>query len=224
MVLNENTLKVLKNFASINPSIKILQGNVIATVAETKNILAKATIDAEFPQDFGIYDLKEFISTLGLVDKPRLKFDEKFVTISDSTGRSKIKYFFDNTQEKGKSEVIMPEAQVKFELTHDTLLKIKKAAGTLGHDQVTVTPSNGTLLLTVCNMENPTSNAFIIEIDSELQPADVDFNFIFNISSLKLIQGDYDVEISSKLISHLVHKSEDLEYYIAVERNSTYGV
>lgn len=222
MKLSEKTLNVLRNYATINPSIKILEGNTIATIAETKNILSKTTVEDSFPQDFGIYDLNNFISTLSLVDEPNLKFDEKFVTIFDSTGRSKIKYFFDNTQEKGKTEVVMPEAEVQFTLTADTLASIKKAAATLGHDQLVITDEGGNLELKVCNVENTTSNAYTIDVGFDEKP-DVDFNFIFNISNLKMIPGDYEVSISSKLISNFKHTTEDLEYFIAVERTSTYG-
>lgn len=223
MELSNSTIDILKNFATINPSIKILAGKTLATVAEAKNILATAEIEDEFPQDFGIYDLNSFISTLTLVDKPSLKFSDKFVTIFDSTGRSKIKYFFDMTQEKGKTEVIMPEAEVVFTLTSDTLSKLKKAAGTLGHDQVTITPGNGTLVLTVVNQENPTSNTYSIEVDFVTLPDDTEFNFIFNISNLKFIGGDYDVKISQKLISNFKHTESDIEYFVAVERDSTYN-
>lgn len=223
MELSNSTIDILKNFATINPSIKILAGKTLATVAEAKNILATAEIEDEFPQDFGIYDLNSFISTLTLVDKPSLKFSEKFVTIFDSTGRSKIKYFYDMTQEKGKTEVIMPEAEVVFTLTSDTLSKLKKAAGTLGHDQVTIAPGNGTLVLTVINQENPTSNTYSIEVDFVTLPDDTEFNFIFNISNLKFIGGDYDVKISQKLISNFKHTESDIEYFVAVERDSTYN-
>ena len=94
MELQEQTLNVLKNFSDINPNILIKSGNTIKTISEAKNVLATAVVDNEFPQQFGIYDLKEFISVLSLVDKPNLKFAEESVTISDQSGRSKIRYFF----------------------------------------------------------------------------------------------------------------------------------
>ena len=74
MELNEDTLQILKNFASINSNIVFDEGNTIKTISEAKNILSEATISESFPQKFGVYDLNEFLGVLGLVDKPSLKF------------------------------------------------------------------------------------------------------------------------------------------------------
>ena len=41
---------------------------------------------------------------------------------------------------------------------------------------------------------------------------------------MKLLDGTYDVEISSKNISHYKNKSFDIEYWIALEPESTYTV
>ena len=97
MELNEATLQILKNLASINSNIVIDEGNTIKTISEAKNILSEATIEEIIPQKFGVYDLNEFLGVLGLVDKPSLKFTENYATINDSTGRSKVKYFFSDT-------------------------------------------------------------------------------------------------------------------------------
>lgn len=77
MELTEQTLDVLKNYASINSNIVITEGNVVKTVSEAKNVLSSSTLDVDFPCTFGLYDLNEFLSTLSLVDQPRVKFDDK---------------------------------------------------------------------------------------------------------------------------------------------------
>ena len=38
----------------------------------------------------------------------------------------------------------------------------------------------------------------------------------------KVMEGSYDIELSSKRISHFKRKSDSLEYWIALEQNSTY--
>lgn len=225
MELNENTLNVLKNFSGINPNMLIRQGNTIKTISEARNVLATAVVAEEFPQDFGIYDLNEFIGVLSLVDTPRLKFAEEYVTIGDSTGRSKIKYFFspEETLTIPQKDINMPETEVKFTLTNDTLNKIKRAASTLGHDEVSITGKDGVISLSVVDSQNSTSNAFSIDIDGEY-PSEANFNFVIGISNLKIIPGDYEVEISSKLISCFKHKDLNVKYWIALEKTSSYGV
>ena len=73
MELTENTLQILKNFSAINSNIVIREGNTVQTIAEAKNLLAKAEVTERFPQDFGVYDLSEFLGVLGLVDQPQLE-------------------------------------------------------------------------------------------------------------------------------------------------------
>ena len=49
MKLSDNTLTLLKNFAGINQSILVKQGNKLRTISIAKNILAEAEITEEFP-------------------------------------------------------------------------------------------------------------------------------------------------------------------------------
>ena len=223
MELNDNILQILKNFATINQNILIKQGNEIRTISEARNVLAKATVDNEFPVDFGIYDLNEFINVLSLVDTPRLSFNEEYVTIGDSTGRSKVKYFFSSadTLNSPQKDITMPEPDVSFTLHGDILNKVRRAAAALGHEQVSITGSNDVVNLSVLENQNNTSNSFSIDIDGEYNTDN--FKFILNISNLKILSGDYDVKISSKLISHFVHKTNNVQYWIALEKSSTYG-
>ena len=117
----------------------------------------------------------------------------------------------------------MPEADVKFVLTQDTLNKIKKAASALGHEQVSITGNNGILSLSVIDPENSTSNTFSIDVDGEFKD-DITFNFIINIGNLKILPGDYEVELSSKKITQFKNKEVNVTYWIAQEKTSTFGV
>ena len=114
----------------------------------------------------------------------------------------------------------MPEADVKFKLDNDTFNKLKKAASTLGHKELSITAKDGVLSLSVVENQNATSNAFSIDMDGEFKQ-DAVFNFILNFDNLKLLPGDYDVEISSKLVTQF--SMDNLKYWIAVEKSSTYG-
>ena len=225
MELSDNTLSVLKNYSGINQNLLIQSGNIIKTISEARNVLAAAVVDETFPQDFGIYDLNEFIGVLGLVDTPRLKFEDEYVIVGDSSGRSRVKYFFsaEETLTAPSKDITMPEADVKFVLTQDTLNKVKKAASALGHSEVSITGNNGILSLSVVDPQNSTSNTFSIDIDGEFKD-DVTFNFIINIGNLKILPGDYEVELSSKLITQFKNKEVNVTYWIALEKTSTFGV
>jgi hypothetical protein len=224
MELTDTTLQVLKNYATINPNIVITEGSVIKTISVARNVLSTAQLNEEFPQGFGIYDLNEFLNVLSLVDSPRLSFEKDYVVVGDSTGRSSVKYFFSDPEmltSPGK-DINMPEPEVKFTLDTDTLGKVKRAAAALGHEEISITPTTGAIRLSVVDSKDATSNAFSIEVEGDY-PEGVDFNFILNVGNVKVVNEDFEVGISSKLISQFTSKQSAIEYFIALEKSSTYG-
>ncbi|MCH1473520.1 MAG: hypothetical protein L7V85_06370 [Bacteroidia bacterium] len=225
MEISENTMSILKNFSEINSNILFKEGNAIRTMSEARNVLATAHVDQDFPQQFGIYDLKEFIGVLSLVDKPNLQFTDESVTIGDTSGRSKIRYFFspEETLTTPQKDINMPECEVRFTLDGETLNKLKGAASTLGHEEVSITPGEGVLTLSVLDKDNSTSNTYSIDVPYDTKP-DSSFNLVINISNLRLIPGNYEVSISSKLISEFKNKDVNVTYWIALEKSSTLGV
>ena len=74
MKLNQNTIETLKNFAGINTNILIKEGDELSTISTMRNIFAKAKISDQFTNEFGIYDLNEFLSAVSGFSKPELSF------------------------------------------------------------------------------------------------------------------------------------------------------
>ena len=202
----------------------ITAGSPIKTISEARNVVAKAEIPETFDKDFGIYDLNEFIGVTGLVNNPTLEFNNDFVVISDESGRSSVKYFYSaaETLTTPTKDVSMPEPDVRFTLDNDTLNKLKKAASTLGHKEVLIRANNGVLSLSIVENQNATSNAYSIDIDGEFKE-DAVFNFIIDISNLKILPGDYDVQVSHIRFSQFQNTKLPIEYFIALEPESSYG-
>jgi len=223
MNISENTMQILKNYSSINPNFIARKGNVITTISEAKNILSSCSVEEQFDQDLGIYDLNEFLNVLSLVDQPKLQMEEKWVTISDQTGRSKIKYFFTDpemltspTEKMIQNASSMDNFDISFTLDNDTLNRIKRAASALGHTSMKVdTKEAGGIVLMVFDSENPTSNTFSIDVPGQGKG---EGTHIINISNLKIVSGDYDVKISNKNISNFIHKEKPIQYWIALEK------
>ena len=225
MQLNDNTLAVLKNFATIQPNIILSEGNVVKTIAEAKNVMSVATLDQTFDKDVGIYNLDEFLAVLGLVDTPELDFGDDYVTIKDSSGRSKVKYFYSDPDmlTSPSKDINLPEFEVKFVLDNGTLGRIKRAAQALGHNEISIRPNNGSIQISVLDTKDATSNAFTIDVDGSYDN-EVDFNFVLNVNNLKIVNEDFEVNISKKLISQFKSVQSDIEYFIALEKSSTFGV
>lgn len=229
MQLSDETLQLLKNFAQINSNFLFTEGTELKTMADAKNVYAVATSSDTFTKTFGIYDLNEFLSVLNLVETPQLDFKDKYVTISDSTGKSSVKYYYTD-----QTMLTYPEKSVKlpksFELEMDVessvLARLITAASTLGHSHVSISPKNDELEFVVFDEANSTSNNFSMLIPGKFD-SNVDFQFVLNVNNLrKLISSDYELKISSKLISVFKAKNShfELEYYIALEKSSKYGV
>ena len=83
MKLSENTLSVLKNFASINGGVVLSSGKVQKTISPEKSILVEATVDDDIPTQFGIYDLNQFLGNLTTLRNPELTFSNDAVKLDD---------------------------------------------------------------------------------------------------------------------------------------------
>jgi hypothetical protein len=217
MNLSNDTRDVLKNFSTINQNLLVKNGNVINTMSAMKNIVAKATIPDTFNNEFAIYDLNEFLSALSLFKKPTLDFGDKAVKLKEEGGGSSVNYFFSDPSvvTAPKTEIQMPSVDVEFTFTQDTFNQIQKASAVLGvPDVVLKGTTGGDIVLTVTDRKNDTSNDFAIKVGEN---ASSDFTYFFKVENLKLLAGDYKVEVSSKGISHFVNVNKTIEYFIALE-------
>ncbi len=223
MIISDDTLKVLQNFASVNPNLVLKPGQKVKTISEAKNILAIAEITEDFPTEFGVYDLNEFLSVHGLIENAALSFDDKSLTMA--SGDQKIKYYFAETDilTQPTKDITMPNAEVGINLTEQVLDQIKKAASVLGHMELLLSGTNGLITASVLDIKDATANTFDIVVDKD-NSCKEQFNFVVNIPNLKLLSGDYFVSISSKLISNWQNTNYPVEYFIALERTSSYGV
>ena len=220
MKLSSNTTSVLKNFATINQNLVIKEGNSIATMSAMKNIVAKAEVEETFPQEIAIYDLNEFLGALSLFTSPILDFNDSYVMISEETKPStKMKYFYSDPSvvTTPTKDITMPECEVKFNLSSDTLSTIQKAAAVIGAPDMAL--ESGSLKVT--DKKNATANNYALDLDVASQSDN--YKFWFKVENLKLIQGSYDVQVSSKNISHFKNSTGNVEYFIALEPESAYN-
>ena len=220
MKLSDSTLSLLKNFSTINQSILFKQGTKLRTISVMKNILAEATISEELPKDFGIYDLGQFLNGLSLHNNPDLDFQEdNYVVIKE--GRSRSKYFFADPQvivTPPERPMNLPSEDVTFDLSTDQMDKLLKAAAIYQLPDLAVVGANGVVKIVVRDKKNDTSNDFAITVGE----TDKQFSFNFKVENIKILPGNYEVVVSSKLLSRFSSKNQDLTYFIALEPDSTF--
>ena len=219
MKLSNETVSVLKNFSTINQNLVIKSGSTITTMSAMKNIVAKADVKEDFPQDFAIYDLNEFLSVITFFENPELQFEDSFVIVTEEGSRTRARYFFSDPSvvTTPTKPITMPECEVKLNISSDILDRITRGASVIGAPDLAL--ESGTLKAT--DKKNDTANDF--QMDIEVESDSNDYKFWFKVENLKLIPDSYDVQISSKSISHFKNSTGDVEYFIALEPESTYN-
>ena len=221
MKLSDKTLSVLKNFSTINQSILFKQGNKLRTISVMKNILAEATVSEEFPKDFGVYELNQFLNGMALYNSPELDFqDDSYVVIKE--GRSRSKFFFAEPNvivTPPDKPLELPSEDVTFEVSTEQLEKLLKAAAIYQLPDLSVVGDSNGVKIVVRDKKNDTSNDFSITVG---ETSDI-FSFNFKVENMKILPGTYDVVVSQKLLSRFTSKNHDLTYYIALEPDSTFG-
>ena len=221
MKLSSDTINLLKNFSDINPNILVKEGNKLSTISTMKNILAEADISESFDQEFAIYDLPEFLRSIDLFAKPKLEFNGgSNVMIADENSKQKIKYFFaDKSVITAPSKSItMPESFVSFTLKKEMFEKLMKGVTTLNLPDVSVVGDGKNITLRASDRKNNTSNTYSVDVGE----SDKKFEAHYKAENFKLVTDDYDVAISSQKISHFTNRSRPVQYWIALEPDSTF--
>jgi hypothetical protein len=221
MKLSDNTLTLLKNFAGINQSILVKQGNKLRTISIAKNILAEAEITEEFPREFAIYDLNQFLNGLSLHQDPDLDFTENsYITIRE--GKRRVKYFYADPNviiSPPEKEIKLPSEDVCFQLETGALEKLVKAAAVYQLPDISAIGDAGVIRLVVRDKKNDTSNEYSIVVGE----TDEQFTFNFKVENIsKIVSGAYNVVVSRKLLSQFTNTKHNLSYWIALEPDSTF--
>ncbi len=217
MRLSEQTVSLLKNFASINQNLQFKEGNKLSTISAQKNILVNAEIPESFPTDFAIYDLNKFLGAMSIFQDPELEISERSMTVG-----GKLNYVFADPSMilvPPDKELAFPEPEASFTLTNADFTQVIKAASLLGLPHICVVGNGSQITLEATDVNNSASDDYKTEVGT----TDVTFNLVFKIENLKLFSGDYNVELTSKGISKFTHTSNTLQYFIATESDSSFG-
>ena len=207
MKISTNTRDVLKNFSTINSGIRVKQGNKIETISNMKNILAVATISEEFPKNFAIYNLPEFLGATSLLEDPDFQFNDASLSIADDS--SSLSYFYasEGMVVAPDKIITMPDADISFDISTQLLSDLNKAASVLGVNDLVLESDGTKVTLTVKDKKNTTSNTFSRTVGEGNGDT---YTMYFKIENLKVLEGSYAVQVSSKGISHFQNKDIEL--------------
>ena len=221
MKVSERTINLLKNYANINQSIEFREGNVLKTVSPLNTILASVEVEEVFSKTFPIYELSRFLGTLDLFNNPELDFTDNGVSITDDKHEATYRYCGSSSmfQTPPDKDITFPDAEINFDLSQEQFKKTINAANTLGLPEVVVEGNGTEIRLLVSDTGNVSSDNFSTKVGS----TDKTFHMIFKTENFSTIaEGAYNISLSSKRISHFKREGDSLQYWIALEQNSTF--
>lgn len=222
MNISNDTFTILKNFATINSNIRLQPGKVLKTLSPSRNIYAEAVIDEEFPQEVGIYDLGQFLSTVSLFKSGDFNFNDDYVTIKGTDTTSSINYYYCDLSllTAVPKTFKLPSCEVEFDLPSKLLAELQKVSSVLQLPDLCVYSEGNGVFLKLTDKKNDTSNNYEVKL---LDSCSLNFSVYFDINNFKLIPGNYKVKLSSKNVSEFTHDSNKIKYYICTEVDSKWN-
>jgi hypothetical protein len=214
MKFSTDTLSVLKNFSTINPSIVFKPGSVVRTISPQKTVMAAATIDETVETQAGVYDLSRFLSTLALFDNPDVVFGQDRFTIKG--GRSELRYTYTSESlmvTPPEKDIVVPDPEVSVNIKWQDIESVRQAAGVLQLPEIAFIGDGSTITMSAVDSKTSTADNYntVVAEGVSTDP----FNMIIKTDNLKLVPTDYEVTLSSKGMAHF--KSDKVQYWIAIE-------
>jgi len=217
MQVTDKTIEILKNFSAINNGMVLRKGKQQTTASPDDNIFAVAQLD-EFPAEFGLYDLPNFLANLSILESPVLEFNGNTVKMTDKDG-------FNMTYRGCAPEIIHIPADgfinLKIEkpdgelnLSSEQLQKLIKVAAVNTFVHLTIFGKDGKLAIKVNDRTADTSNIGVMVLGEH---AGADFESVFKVEQLKIIPQNYNVKIMKD--AYAIFETSDclLRYVVALE-------
>lgn len=228
MKLSQDTVKVLKNFSTINSNLVIEPGNEIKTRNETKSIGARFRCPETFEKEISLFSLNEFISIHGIFKDPEIELQDKYLTISDQYGRQKITYANKSALTYAEKIPGQLEYNYEFELDAELLSRLKQAIAANGFEFISFNASNGCFSIIAGDLNkdtkefDPSSNLYTIEVGGE--EVSQDFNIVVSTNDLIMLPENYRVGIFFNEKAKIVHFFNDhLDYWISMQKFSRFS-
>lgn len=214
MKLTERTQAVLKNFATINNGLLIKAGNKQRTVSLTRDILAEAVLDQEFPREVPIYDLNGFLSMVSTFDEngeADIEFENTHMIIK--SGKRQLKYYYASPEVifSPPDELELDQPEDRFDLPMEDLKLIQKMAS-FGLGDMHIVSSGKAIKIVVTNSENSSSNEMAIDIAAKIPKCTA----AFDVGLMKVMPLEYSVGVTENSI-FMVDGDGSTKYWIVIE-------
>ena len=218
MKISKETLSLLENYSKINQNLKLNEGNMLKTVNAERTVYSVAHIDENFEQPFAIYDLSEFLNTIGMFNDPELMFSGDVLTISDGTDKSmKTRYYSANpailTEVSDMKNI--PEADGVFLLSSKNFKRLEKGGNTLKLKDLRFKAEGGKIVVTAYDASDAIKNTVAVDITDNYTGEDFDVHV--RLSKMIILDGEYECSILAGRMLKLKNTARDLIYMVALD-------
>ena len=199
MKLTKETLSVMKNFAAINPSLRLTPGNFIMTKSVNGVAYAEATIADEIDSELNIYDLPNFLSILGqLGEGSEINLSNGEIVIQNGRAKVNLPDAESSVIVVPKQRLRMPPADVEFDLKAEDLAEILKISRAVGADRIAITNRNDHIVIDAFAVEDGDNARTRYSLTVCPHEGTNNFSFVINLENVSVVVADYKINISSK--------------------------
>jgi hypothetical protein len=222
MKLSENTIEVLKNFATINQGLIVKKGSLLKTLSNNKNIKAEAEISEAFTQDFAIYDLNKTLGILSMNKaEPQVEVEENFLSFP-GLGKVRQRFAAPNLifgHDKLDKKIDISNFDVTLSLTQEVHNWIFSVASILKCPNIVIKSADGKVIeIYAEDVKGEIVDDASIVVEGK---ASMPFKAVLKIENLKIIPGSYTVSIAKSGVSKFNHKTKPLLYWISLEQQTS---
>jgi len=203
-MINADTRNLLKQLKTVNN--QMILANDTYGCNEFKSILFKANLGLvdDIPEEFGIFDMTNFVSALELLEDPEVTFNPETKVITAKDGNSTLQFLtstpdsLDNVQINPKliSSTVAADSVFECQITEDHLKQVKKAQGVFKNfDTLWIDNTNGAeMKLGTKNSFSKSNNAFSIKLTDDINTKE--FSISLPLESLMVLPDmDYTLRV-----------------------------
>jgi hypothetical protein len=195
MKLSESSFDILENFSHINQEIYIPKGNTILCASPEHHVIAEATLEDAFDDEFYLYDLTSFLGVLKLIKDAEIKIEKDFVHISSLEEEVMYRTADPITLRVVKKRGKIPEdgAFSKITLTKDELKRISKVSASLKLDDLCIrTDKENNVEVVIHQRSESHKHQFTKKTSVK---SNKPFQVYISIQYLDLLDGDYELTV-----------------------------
>jgi hypothetical protein len=213
---NEKTIKIMKNFAEINPSM-LIEPTKLSVINSAKSIIANYVFETknDFTQ-FGLFDTNEVHNIIKALGKPEIEVFDKYINIIGAND-DKVKYF----TSAANLVPVVPNLDDKFSkvnldleftMSAEKLAIIAKMQNLLKAKYLFFESDTNRVRITIGEALESSYNNYEVYIEDNITTNNIDGFVKILTSDLKLLAGEYKIKMSSKITKWI--NVNGVSYYI----------